>query len=175
MSDGTACTMLAKTCLFNVIKKLVLALEINITIRRINLSVLLAKAPPNKHGVYMIYNKPPAAWSGRKLNIGLYKDEKVLIVKRDLRVGDYVELKPTNKLYFCCMESASPTSPRFDINAVFTNARSVNRGDSIDFFDAEFTPLTKIDLHQYPNGMEVIVQENEMSGQILFIPKPHYS
>ena len=123
----------------------------------------------------MIYNKPPAAWSGRKLNIGLYKDEKVLLVKQNLRVGDYVELKPTNKLYLCCMEVASPSSPGFDINAVFANTNRRSFGEHVDFFDAEFTPLTPIDLHQYPNGMEVIVQENEMSGQILFIPKPHYS
>ena len=123
----------------------------------------------------MIYNKPPVAWSGRKLNVGLYKDDKVLLVKQDLRVGDYVELKPTNKLYFCCMGSASPTHPSFDINAVFSSARRGSTGDDVDFFDAEFSPLIQIDLHQYPNGMEVTVQENEMSGQILFITKPHYS
>ena len=123
----------------------------------------------------MIYNKPPAAWSGRKLNVGLYKDEKILLVKQDLRVGDYVELKPTNKLYFCCMEVASPTHPSFDINAVFASARRGSIRDDVDFFDAEFTPLIQIDLHQYPNGMEVTVQENEMSGQILFITKPLYS
>ena len=123
----------------------------------------------------MIYNKPPAAWSGRKLNIGLYKDEKVLLVKQNLCIGDYVEMKPTNKLYFCCMEVASPTHPSFDINAIFESTRRRSLGDDVDFFDAEFTPLTQIDLHQYPNGVEVTVQENEMSGQILFISKPYYS
>ena len=123
----------------------------------------------------MIYNKPPAAWSGRKLNIGLYKDEKVLLVKQNLRIGDYVEMKPTNKLYFCCMEVASSTHPSFDINAIFESARRRSLADDVDFFDAEFTPLTQIDLHQYPNGVEVTVQENEMSGQILFVSKPHYS
>ena len=140
-----------------------------------HLVFLLDKAPPISHGVYMIYNKPPAAWSGRKLNIGLYKDEKVLLVKRNLRVGDYVELKPTNKLYLSIMESASPTHPSFDINAIFASSRRRSIGDDVDFFDAEFTPLIQIDLHQYPNGVEVTVQENKMSGQILFIPKPHYS
>ena len=140
-----------------------------------NFSVLLDKAPPNSHGVYIIYNKPPAAWSGRKLNIGLYKDEKVLIVKRNLRVGDYVELKPTNKLYFSSMDVESPSSPGFDLNAIFENARRGSIRDDTDFFDAEFTPLIQVDLQNYSNGMDIIVQENEMSGQILFIPKPHYS
>ena len=133
---------------------------------------LLDKAPLNSHGVYVIYNNPPVAWSGRRLNIGLYKDGKALILKRNLRVGDYVEMKPTNKLYFCCMESASPTDPSFDINSVICRKST---GDDVDFFDAEFTPLMQVDLDQYPNGMEVTVQENEMSGQILFSFKPHYS
>ena len=145
-----------------------------IIIRRINFSFLLAKAPPNNHGIYIIYNKPPAAWSGRKLNIGLYKDEKVLLVKRNLRVGDYVELKPTNKLYFSSMEVGSPSSPGFDLNAIFETARRGSIREDIDFFDAEFTPLVQIDLQNYSNGMDVIIEEHEMSGQILFIPKPHY-
>ena len=143
--------------------------------RSFNFSVLLDKAPPNNHGVYIIYNKPPAAWSGRKLNIGLYKDEKVLIVKRNLRVGDYVELKATDKLYFSNMEVESASSPGFDLNAIFENGRRGSIREDIDFFDAEFTPLTQIDLQNYSNGMDIIIQENELSGQILFIPKPHYS
>ena len=69
------------------------------------------------------------------------------------------------------MESASPIDPSFDINSVIR--RSI--GDEVDFSDVEFTPLMHVDLHQYPNGMEVTVQENEMSGQILFSFKPNYS
>ena len=71
------------------------------------------------------------------------------------------------------MESPSPTDPSFDINSVI-GRKSIEDYD-IDFFDTEFTPLMQVDLDQYPNGMEVTVEENEMSGQILFSPKPHYS
>ena len=126
----------------------------------------------------MVYNKPPSTWSGRKLNVGLYKDGNVLIAKRNLRVGDYVELKPTNKLYFSCMEVPSPTCD-FDINDVFVNAQrrrpSSSETNQTDFFDAEFSPLTQIDLNHYPNGVDIFLQENELSGQLSFIPKPHYN
>ena len=70
------------------------------------------------------------------------------------------------------MESSSPTDPSFNINSVI---RRKSIGDDVNFFDTEFTPLMQVDLDQYPNGMEVTVEENEMSGQILFSPKPHYS
>ena len=72
------------------------------------------------------------------------------------------------------MEVASPSSPGFDLNAIFENARRGSLREDIDFFDAEFTPLIQIDLQNYSNGMDVIIEEHEMSGQILFIPKPHY-
>ena len=70
------------------------------------------------------------------------------------------------------MESASPTDPSFNINGVIWR-NSI--GDEVDFFDAEFTLLTQVDLDQYPNVMEVTVQENERSGQVSFSFKHHYS
>ena len=124
----------------------------------------------------MVYNKPPSTWSGRRLNVGLYKDGNVLLAKRNLHVGDYVELKPTNKLYFSSMEVPSPTCD-FDIKNVFVNAqrRRSSFSEATDFFDAEFSPLTQIDLNHYPNGVDITLQENELSGQLSFIPKPHYN
>ena len=129
------------------------------------------KAPPNPHGIYMIYNRPPAAWTGRRINAGVYKDGKLLMVKNNLRVGDYCELKPTQKLYMCCMSSASAhgTDIRTIINPD-TRKGSVGR-DDVDYIDVEFTPLVQIDLAHFPNGVHIDVTEIKASGQIKFIPK----
>ena len=99
------------------------------------------------------------------MNVGLYKDGKILIVKRNLRVGDFAELKPTDKLYFCCMEVEMKAS---DINKMFSSGGY----DDIDFIDAEFFPLFPIDLKHYPEGVNISLQENEDSGQLKFITKP---
>ena len=120
----------------------------------------------------MIYNKIPSAWPGRKINVGVYKDNKLLIVARELRVGDYCELKPTNKLYMCCMTVPSDT---VDISTIFhpEYKRSSFSHDDTDYIDMEFSPLVQIDLTNYPNGVDIDVTEVEVSGQINFIPKAH--
>lgn len=128
------------------------------------------KAPP-VHEMYMVYNKLPTTWFGRKINVALYKSSKALVIKKNVRVGDYVELKLTDKLYFCCMETQSPTM-EYEIEEFFTKKQN---HEEVDFCEAEFTPLMKLDMKRFPGGVNVTIQENEMSGQILFIPKPCFS
>ena len=131
----------------------------------------LDKQLPNSHGVYMIYNRPPATWTGRKINVGVYKDDKLLIVKHNVRVGDYCELKPTHKLYMCCMIIPSPTCAPGHNEIWNLFAPPKRSSNIIDDIDIEFTPLVQIDLANYPNGVDINVTEIEVSGQIKFIPK----
>lgn len=130
------------------------------------------KAPPLLNGAYMVYNKLPATWSGRKINVALYKSGEAIIVKKNVRVGDYVELRPTDKLYFCCVEADILSD---DADYPFSGHKGNTSEEMVEeMSDAEFTPTMKLDLKMYPNGVDVTIQENEISGQILFLPKPHY-
>ena len=120
----------------------------------------------------------PTEWSGRRVSVGLYKGGKPLVVKADLRVGDYVELKPTNKLFVCNMELPSPTSQLgFDIADIFKNLqiRKRDSSDEIDFHVVEFSQLSEIDLNDYMNtghGVDILLDENQFSGQVTFTVKP---
>lgn len=132
---------------------------------------------PSAYSGYVIYNKPPSntPWGGRMVDVALYKDEKMLVIKRNLRVGDYAEMKPTSKLYFSCMEVPSPSTSGFDINAIFSNKRASGVcEEDTDFYDAEFSRLTAIDLSNFTNGLDIHLKENESNGMLSFTPKPRF-
>lgn len=99
-------------------------------------------------------------------------------MKADLRVGDYVELKPTNRLFVCNMELPSPTSQLgFDIPDVFHYMQLHRRRSSseeIDFHIAEFSQLSEVNLNDYiDTGVDITLDEKQYSGQVCFTPKPH--
>ena len=122
----------------------------------------------------MVYNKLPATWSGRKINVALYKCGQAIITKKNVRVGDYVELRPTDKLHICLIE-ADILSEDVDSPLFGSKSSGASREELIkEISEAEFSPTMKLDLKTYPNGVDVTIQENEISGQILFVPKPHY-
>ncbi len=108
------------------------------------------------------------------VNVALYNDNKLLITKNKLRVGDYAELQPTSNLYFCCMEVPSPSSTLFDIAEIFSDKRRSISEEETDFFDVEFSRLTKIQLSNFPNGLDIELKENEITGMLSFVTKPKY-
>ena len=111
------------------------------------------------------------------VDVALYNNGSKLLVKKGLRVGDYAELKATSKLYFCCMEAPSPSGMlSFDFSDVFTDDEACKRSSisEEDTDSIEFSRLTKIDLKNYPNGVDVELKENEMNGMLSFTPKPKF-
>ena len=74
-----------------------------------------------------------------------------------VRVGDYVTLKPTTELFFCCVEG--PTLDMFDLHEFCKQMRD---SDGI----IEFSSTTNINLEDFPNGVDVMITENELAGQI---------
>ena len=109
------------------------------------------------HDAYVIHNRQPVVSPGHKINVALYKDEKPIVVKHDVGVGNYVEMKPNESLYFCCVEMENADQPPSD--------------DHTDLFIAEFSPLTSVNLKHYPHGLILNVEENELTGQIMFLPE----
>ena len=138
--------------------------------------IIIIVKHPSAYSGYLIYNKPPSntPWGGRMVNVGLYNGEKLLLAKNNIRVGDYVELKPTNNLYLCCMEVPSPSSAAFDVNEIFSDKRTSISEDDTDFFDVEFSRLTKIELNNFQNGLDIVLKENDITGMLSFVPKPKF-
>ena len=77
------------------------------------------------------------------------------------------------------MELPSPTSQLgFDISDVFQymqlHKRQSNSLEEIDFHVAEFSQLSEVNLNDFMNtGVDVILDEKQFSGQVVFKTKPH--
>ena len=102
--------------------------------------------------VYVITNKQSTVSPGRIINVALYKDEKPIMVKRGVGVGNCVQMKLSDSLYICCMEVVAD-------------------GDDLMYFIAEYSPMTSINLTKYPQGVDLIIQQNETTKNIQFSQK----
>lgn len=118
---------------------------------------LVVDATANPSDVYMISYSPSQYVVGHYVNIGLFKDGRPIVSKMKVRVGDYVTLKPTTELFFCCVEG--PTLDMFDLQEF---CKKIKSSDVI----IEFSSTTNINLENFPNGVDVTVTEDELAGQI---------
>ncbi len=102
----------------------------------------------NPDGTIVIENKAPSAWNGRKFDVGIYKDGKLLVTQKDVHVGNQVDFLLQPRLYFAVV-------------------RNVTIGDI--FTTLEITScMTEFDLDQFPHGMEVTLNEAPGGGQYSF-------
>ncbi|XP_019853418.1 PREDICTED: uncharacterized protein LOC109582851 [Amphimedon queenslandica] len=93
------------------------------------------KAPTNPNGSIVIRNIPPATWSGNMFDLGVYKNGSLLVIEKDVLVGNQVGFLLKPKLYFGVV-------------------RNLVEGDI--FTSLEITSfLTEFDLTNYPNGLKV--------------------
>ena len=116
------------------------------------LSLHAVQAPPNPNDTIVVRNSSPDSWTGRKHNIGLYKNGKLIVVEQDVNVGDQVDfmLKPT--LYFAVDRNKT-------VRATFT---------SVDISQC-FTPF---DLSSYQNGLKVTLIQEASGGKYVFNGDP---
>ena len=67
---------------------------------------------PSSGSSIWVRNQPPTGWSGREINVGLYKgisNNNPLVNLTNIAVGESVELKQSNTLYFSVI-AISPTT-----------------------------------------------------------------
>ncbi len=103
----------------------------------------------NEDSSIVIVNSVPHTWSGRKFNVGIYKNNKLFMIQNDIHVGDKVTITINPMLYFAVTRN-------FDTGEKFTTFELMTH---IDVFD-----LTK-----FPNGMEVSLVEQPGGGKYKFI------
>ena len=107
--------------------------------------------PLNPNNAIVIKNIPPAAWSGRLFDTGVYKDDRLLILQPDLHVGNQMVFMLKPKLYFGVV-------------------RNMHVGDTFTSLEIT-TSLTEFDLSNYPHGLEVTLNEEPGGGKYSFSGK----
>ncbi|XP_019853430.1 PREDICTED: uncharacterized protein LOC109582855 [Amphimedon queenslandica] len=106
-------------------------------------------APTNPNGSIVIKNIPPATWSGNMFDIGVYKYGSLLVVQKDVHVGNQVDFMLKPKLYFGVV-------------------RNMVQGDV--FTSLEITSsLTEFNLTNYPNGLKVTLKQLPGGMEYVFL------
>ncbi len=102
----------------------------------------------NPNNTIVIKNSKPDTWTGRKFDVGVHKDNHLLVVQKGVHIRDQVDFKLEPKLTFAI-------------------ARSINHGQT--FTSAEITSFKEtFDLSDYPNGIEVTLKQIASSGEYQF-------
>ncbi|XP_011404630.2 PREDICTED: cytoplasmic dynein 1 heavy chain 1-like [Amphimedon queenslandica] len=60
----------------------------------------VANTQANPNGSIVVKNLPPCTWSGRMFDVGVYKDNGLLVVEKDVHVGSQAVIMLKPKLYF---------------------------------------------------------------------------
>jgi dynein heavy chain 1 len=102
----------------------------------------------NPNGTVVCKNTIPSAWSGRKFNMGIYKNQRLLVTQEDVHVGDQADFMLKPKLFFAVVRN-------MHVGKVFTSLE-------ITSFNKEF------DLSNYPNGIVVTLNEAPSGGKYTF-------
>ena len=144
----------------------------------LTLSSIAVDASLLSDGGYVVFNQKPedSSWTGKIIDVALYKGENSRrpLLSKKCRVGNYVTLTSTDKLYFAAAIPSFSTASFFvkDIlrGRKMVSIESVEFCDHLTLFpDAEFSDLTMIDLLQYQHGgVQVKLEENPSSGKLVF-------
>ena len=104
--------------------------------------------PENPNNTVVIKNIPPSTWSGRMFDVGVYKDNRLLVTQPDVHIGNQIDFMHQPRLYFGIV-------------------RNMQVGDT--FTSLEITSsLAEFDLSDYPNGINVTLSQAPGSGKFTF-------
>jgi dynein heavy chain 1 len=104
--------------------------------------------PKNPNGTIVCKNTIPSGWSGRKFNVGIYKNQNLLVTQQDVHVGDQVDFMLKPKIYFAVVRN-------MHVGEVFTSLEITSSN-------------TEFDLSDYPNGIKVTLSEASSGGKYTF-------
>ncbi len=61
--------------------------------------------PPNPEKTIVVENVEPRDWSGRQFDVGIYKDERVLVIAKAVNIADQVDFELQPKLFFAVVRN----------------------------------------------------------------------
>ncbi len=96
----------------------------------------------------MVQNKIPKAWTGRMFNVGIFKDDRLILTQPDVHVGDQVVFIMKPVLFFSIVRNVS-------VGQIFS---------SLEIMSC----LQEFDLNNFPDGMEVTLDEEPTGGRYSF-------
>ena len=102
----------------------------------------------NLDGSVVIQNKIPKAWAGRLFDVGIYKDSRLILTQSNIHIGDQVVFIIKPVLFFGIVRNVS-------VGQVFT---------SLEIMSC----LQEFELADFPDGMEVILDEEPTGGKYSF-------
>lgn len=126
-------------------------------------------------GIYAILNQKPDSWSGRLVNVGLYKDSKLFMVEPSVGVDSFAEMTVSNKLYFAVVvHSDFITNGKMFVPSFVNVFSKENSASAIlpEVLEAQVSQLKEVDLNQYPNGVTVTITQDKSSLRFIFDMKP---
>lgn len=128
--------------------------------------------------MYAILNQKPGTWSGRIVNVGLYKDGKLFMVEPGVGVGNYAELSVSNKLYFAVVvhseQSDFITSGKMFV-PLFSMQEAPVAPNMLQptVLEAQVSQLKEVDLTKFPNGVTVTLTQDKITQSFDFKTKAH--
>ena len=136
---------------------------------------MLESVGARSDGMYAILNQKPDTWSGRLVNVGLYKDSKLFILEPSVGVDSYAEMTVSNKLYFAVVVHSDFITNGKMFVPLFVNALSEqNSANTLlpEVVAAQVSQLKEVDLNQYPNGVKVTITQDKGTLRFIFDMKP---
>ena len=104
--------------------------------------------PKNECGKIVIVNTAPTSWDGRKYDVGLYRDSKLILQGSHVQTGNKATFNPNHTLYFSV-------------------ARNISIGSCMH--TGEITcEFSAFDLREYPTGMNIYLTKSPGGGMYKF-------
>ena len=114
--------------------------------------IIVRGVTANPNNTIVIKNVQPLAWSGRMFDIGVYKDNRLLVTQPDVRTDNQIDFMLQPKVFFGVV-------------------RNMKVGDT--FTSLEITSsLEMFDLSNFPNGIVVTLNQAPGGGKYSFSAQP---
>ena len=102
----------------------------------------------NRDGSVIIKNTIPESWSGNKFDLGIYRDNKLILTRDEVHVGDQAVFLIKPLLFF----------------AIASNFKTGEKFSSIEVMSRK----EMFDLSKFQNGMDIILTEEPGGGKYVF-------
>ena len=102
----------------------------------------------NLDGSIVVQNRIPKAWTGRMFDVGVFKDNRLILTQPDVHIGDQVVFIMKPVLFFSIVRNVS-------VGHVFSSLEIMSS-------------MQEFDLRDFPDGMEVTLDEEPTGGRYTF-------
>ena len=118
----------------------------------LNSDLTVTGLPKNPNNAIVIRNVHPSSWSGRMFDCGIYKNNRLLVVQKEVHINDQVDFMLQPKISFAVARN-------LQVGPIFTSLEIQSQ-------------MTDFDLSEYPTGLVVTLDEELVGGAYTFTGTP---